>query len=82
MRVGKFLMAAAVVSMTAAPAFAAPANPAASLSISKSVRASAHSGKKSKVGGTGLIIAVLAAVAVAGGIVAATSNSSSTPTSP
>lgn len=82
MRVGKFLMAAAVASMTVAPAFAAPANPAAKLSLSKSVRASSTSSKKSKAVETGVIIGVIAAVAVVGGVIAATSNSNSTPKSP
>ena len=76
MRLGKFIAAAAAVSMAAAPALAAPANPAASLSISSSVRASAPSAKSSKLHGSGVVVAVIALAAIVGGIVAATSGHS------
>jgi hypothetical protein len=69
MRLAKILMAAAAVSMSAAPAFAAPTNPAASLSVAKSVRASTSAGKKNNVIAAGVIVAVLAAAAVAVGVV-------------
>ncbi|RDE06111.1 hypothetical protein DVW87_10025 [Sphingomonas aracearum] len=62
-------MAAAAVSMSAAPALAAPANPAASLSVAKSVRAGTSAGKKNNVVAAGVIVAVLAAAAVAVGVV-------------
>jgi hypothetical protein len=77
MRLGKFAAAVAAVSMAAAPALAAPANPAASLSVSKSVRASAPAKNTSKFGGTGAVIAVLAVLAVIGGVVAASKDSKS-----
>ena len=67
MRLGKYLFAAAAVSMTVAPAMAA--NPAASLSVSKSVRASAPAAKKNGLAGGGILVAVLAAAAVVAGIV-------------
>jgi len=69
MRFGKILLAAAAVSMVATPALAAPANPAASLSVSKSVRAGSATNSKNKLAGGGVIIAVLAAAAVIAGIV-------------
>ena len=77
MRVSKVLLAYAAASMVAMPvaAGAATVNPAAKLSISKEVRASSKSGK-SKAAGTGIIILILGAAAVAGGIVAATSGDS------
>jgi hypothetical protein len=75
MRLGKYLAAVAAVSMAAAPALAAPANPAASLSVSKSVRAGSPSAKNSKFGG-GAIIAVVAIIAIVGGVIAATSGDS------
>jgi len=77
MRLGKFAAAVAAVTMAAAPALAAPANPAASLSVSKSVRASAPSKNGSKFGGTGAVVAVIAVLAIAGGIVAASRDSKS-----
>lgn len=76
MRLGKYIAAFAAVSMAAAPALAAPANSAVSLSVSKSVRASAPSAKQSKVGSGGYVLAALAIAAIAGGIIAATSGSS------
>lgn len=69
MRFGKILLAAAAVSMAATPALAAPANPAASLSVSKSVRAGSSANGKSELAGGGVIIAVLAVAAVIAGIV-------------
>ena len=77
MRLGKFAAAVAAVSMAAAPALAAPANPAASLSVSKSVRAASPSAKANKLHGTGVVIAVLAVAAVIAGIVAASTDSKS-----
>ena len=69
MRLGKFIMAAAAATMAVAPAVAAPANPAASLSVSKSVRTGSVSAKKDKLAGGGIIVAVLAAAAVVAGII-------------
>ncbi|MFS0774069.1 hypothetical protein [Sphingomonas sp. 1P08PE] len=62
-------MAAAVATMTVAPAMAAPANPAASLSVSKSARAGSVSAKKNELAGGGLIVALIAAAAVVAGVV-------------
>lgn len=81
MRVGKFMMAAAVTLMTVSPAVAATANPAAKLSVAKSVRASAPAGKDRQSLGGGLIVPIIALAAVIGGIIAATSGDSS-PKSP
>jgi len=69
MRFGKFVMAAAAATMAVAPAVAAPANPAASLSVSKSVRAGSASAKKNELAGGGIVIALIAAAAVVAGIV-------------
>ena len=67
MSLKKFFAAAAVASLTVTPAIAAPANPAKSLSVTKSVRASAPGAKSNKLGeGAGGI----AAAAIAAGIVA------------
>lgn len=68
MRFGKYLVAAAAASMAIAPAFAAPVNPASSLSVAKSVRAGSASGKQ-KLEGSGIVIAVVAAAAVVAGII-------------
>jgi hypothetical protein len=69
MRLGKYLMAAAVATMAVAPAVAAPANPAASLSVAKSARAGSASAKKNELAGGGLIVALIAAAAVVAGVV-------------
>ncbi len=76
MRLGKYLMAAAAATMAVAPAVAAPANPAASLSVAKSVRTGAVSGKKNELAGGGILIAVLAVAAVAAGIVVVADDNS------
>ena len=62
----------AALAMIAAPvaASAAPVNPAASLSVAKSVRASAPSSKKSELAGGGLLAALIVAGVVAIGVVA------------
>jgi hypothetical protein len=54
---GKYLAAAAATALVAAPVAAAPINAASSLSVAKSVRASAPTAGKSKIaaGGSGLI---------------------------
>ena len=69
MKLGTYLLAAAADMMATAPAMAAPANPAASLSVAKSARAGSPSAKKNELAGGGLIVAVLAAAAVVAGIV-------------
>ena len=69
MRFASYLMAAAATTMAVAPAVAAPANPASSLSVAKSVRVGTPTTAKNKAMGGGVIIAVLAAAAVIAGIV-------------
>lgn len=81
MRLGKYLAAVAAVSMAAAPALAEPANPAASLSVSKSVRAGSPSEKANNFHGTGAVVGILALLAIIAGIIAAT-HGSSKPKSP
>ena len=76
MRLGKYLMAAAAATMAVAPAVAAPANPAASLSVAKSVRTGSVSGKTNELAGGGILIAVLAVAAVAAGIVVVADDNS------
>jgi hypothetical protein len=67
----KFLAAAAVASLSVSPALAAPVNPASSLSVAKSVRASAPTAKQSELGaGFGFVgLAILAGI-VAIGVIA------------
>ena len=74
MRLGKYLTAAAAATMAVAPVMAAPANPAASLSVSKSVRAGSASAKKNDLAGGGFIVAIVAAAAVIAGIVIVATN--------
>ena len=66
--------------MVVAPAMAAPSNPAASLSVSKSVRSGSATAKKNELTGGGVIIAIAAAAAVIAGIVVV-ANSDATPSS-
>ncbi|QDZ07168.1 hypothetical protein FPZ24_06475 [Sphingomonas panacisoli] len=74
MRFKNLSVAAAALAMTATPALAAPANPASSLSVAKSVRASSPSGKSNKLAGSAIIPAVLALGIVAGGVIIAVSD--------
>lgn len=68
--ISKYLAAVAATALVAAPVAAAPVNPAAKLSLSKSARAGTVSAKKDKiVGGPILIFAFLAAAAVVAGVV-------------
>ncbi|MBB5714755.1 hypothetical protein [Sphingomonas aerophila] len=70
--------ALAGAALIAAPtmAAAAPANPAASLSVAKSVRASAPAGKDKIAGGAGGIAAVLIAAGIAAiGVIAIVQSS-------
>jgi len=66
--IAKYLAALAATALVAAPVMAAPANPAANLSVSKSVRAGSVSAKKNELAGGGIIIAILAVVAIGAGI--------------
>jgi hypothetical protein len=74
MRFKTMTVAIAALSMSATPALAAPANPAAPLSVAKSVRASAPSGKSNKLAGSSIVPAVLALAIVAGGVIIAVSD--------
>jgi len=67
--ISKYLAAVAATALVAAPVAAAPANPAASLSVAKSVRTGSASAKKNELAGGGVIIALVAAAAVVAGIV-------------
>lgn len=69
MRLGKYLMAAAAATMAVAPAVAAPANPAAGLSVAKSARAGSKATNQSDLAGGGFIVAIIAGVLVIVGIV-------------
>jgi hypothetical protein len=70
MNVKILAMASAGLALVAAPvmASAAPASPAANLSVAKSVRTGSSTVMKSKAAEGGIIVAVLSAVAVAGGV--------------
>ena len=72
----KYLAAVAATALVAAPVAAAPVNPAASLSVSKSVRAGSAVTQKSGIAGRsgGFIVAILAIVAVGFGIYAVADN--------
>lgn len=72
MRLKKFMLAAAAVSMTASPVLAA--NPAAKLSVAPaSARASAKADKSDLFGG-GFLVAAIAAAAVIAGIIIIADN--------
>lgn len=84
-QLSRILTATAVASLAVAPAMAAPANPAASLSVVKATRAHASAAKTSKLGGGdsgGLVIALGAGVAIIVAIIVAGSIGSKEPTSP
>jgi len=76
MRLGKYILTAAAATMAVAPAMAA--NPAASLSVSKSVRTGSVSAQKNELAGGGIIVAILAAAAVVAGIIIVADIKSST----
>jgi hypothetical protein len=64
----KLLAVLAATTLVAAPVVAAPAPTAANLSVSKSVRTGAVSDAKSEIAGGGIIVAILAVVAIGAGI--------------
>jgi hypothetical protein len=66
----KMILAVSTFAIAAMPvaASAATANPAANLSVSKSVRAASPTAGKNKAASSGLFIVALAAVAVGGGL--------------
>jgi hypothetical protein len=70
MMIKSLAVASAGLALVAAPvaASAAPANHASGLSVSKSVRIGSSATRKSNLAGSGFIIVILAAVAVAGGV--------------
>lgn len=77
MRIGKISLAAvAVVTMAGAPVLA---QVAANTSVS---RTSVESADEDNIAGSGVIIGILAAAAVIGGIIIASSNDEDAPTSP
>ena len=82
MRLSNFVAATAALSMIAIPAFAAPANPAAKLSLNKDTRAGANvkNGSRAK-GGSPLIYAALGVAVVVVAAVALGSKSDSKPAS-
>lgn len=69
MRFAKHIMAVAAATMAVAPVMAAPANPASSLSVAKSVRAGTATAKDSDLAGGGIFVALIAAAAVIVGII-------------
>jgi hypothetical protein len=77
MKSKNLLAALAATSLVAAPAVAqaAPTNPAASLSVAKSVRASASAGKDRLAGGGGIFAAIIAAGIAAIGVIAIVNSS-------
>lgn len=77
MKLAKYMAAVAALSLAAAPAVAAPANPAASLSVAKSVRAGTAAKGKDKLAGGGIVVAVIAAVAVVAGVIIVASDDNS-----
>lgn len=74
----RFVFAVAATSLAAAPALAQPgrpANPAAGLSVAKSIRAGHQGGRRgNELAGGGLIVAVIAAAAVIAGVVVIADN--------
>ena len=71
------IAATTMIAMPVAASAQAVANPAASLSVVKSVRASTPAQKKSALAGGGLIAAVIAAGVVAIGVIAIVNDSES-----
>lgn len=67
---GKIILAAAAASMAVAPAMAAAANPAAGLSLSsaRTGKAVTRASKQDGASNTGIIIGILAAIAVGIGV--------------
>lgn len=84
MRFGKISLAAmAAASMVSAPVMAQSLSPAAkAAAASKVKRAGASTKGENKLEGTGVIVAILAGVAVVGGIIVAAGNDNNGPTSP
>jgi hypothetical protein len=66
--IAKYFAALAATALVAAPVVAAPVSPATGLSVSKSARAGSASAKTEKLAGGGIIVAILAVVAIGAGI--------------
>ena len=71
MKIAKLMLAAAASCMAVSPVMAAPANPAASLSVAKSVRAGSATAKDSNLNGGGGFLAAAIAAGVAAIVVIA-----------
>ena len=80
MRFGKIGLAVATASLVASPVLAQSAAPVAAQSVRVGAAVSADEAKLE--GGSGIIIAILAAAAVIAGIVIAADGNNDTPTSP
>jgi len=81
MRFGKIGMAAAAASLVSAPVLAQAVQPAQPVSSIARTGATVD-GESNVEGGSGIIIAILAAAAVIAGIIIAADGSENTPTSP
>jgi hypothetical protein len=84
MRFGKISLAAiAAASLVSAPVMAQVAAPAKATAVSKVQRVGKARTAENKLGkGSGVIVALLAAAGIIGGIVIAAGNNADTPTSP
>jgi hypothetical protein len=84
MRFGKISLAAlAAASLVSAPVMAQVAAPAKSTAVAKIQRVGKANTAENKLGkGSSVIVALLAAAAIIGGIAIAAGNNSDTPTSP
>ena len=83
MRLAKYLTAAAAVSLAATPALAQATSSASKLSVASVQRAGGTQADESQLaGGSGIIIAILAAAAVIAGIIIAADSDGDDPTSP
>jgi len=77
MKIKSIVATACIATLSATPVLAAPANIAASLSVAKSVRASAPSKKGNKLAAPGAIIGLIGAAAIiAGGVIIAVDDNS------
>ena len=82
MALTKIIATAAAASLAAAPAMAAPNNPAASLSLGKSVRAGSTAKHSDGLRSGGIIALVIAAGVVAGIVTVVVRNNDDSPSSP
>ena len=78
MKIKSIVAAACIAALSSTPVLAAPANSAASLSVAKSVRASAPAKKGNKLAAPGAIIGLIGAAAIiAGGVIIAVDDDNS-----